>query len=799
MLRTAAVYSLPAFLIAISWLRLEDPQAVGFDAWSVLALALAPALAPTLVLRLALTVPASLTALWVAFDTPAPDDKPGFFVPVAERFADGMNSFFNVALPFSGIERMKMHGVVVLAIFGFCLVLAHAIAARRPLVAVLAVVAGAGWPATLYPSRDVLYGALILAGALWVLAGLRTTRPIPALLAGAALILVAAAASTSAAVAKNGVISWEGWDPSRGFGGAISVNYVWDAQYGGIQFSKKERTVLRITGPKRGLYWRATTLDQFDSDRWLDNPIPLSTGLATGRLPNDPLLPTRSLDRSTWVKQEVKVEALRDQHIIGAAQPVALDGPELGGVFHLSGGVVRVYGGLKRGQTYTVYSYAPRPEPADLARIGAKYPAGLERFFDIGRTRVEPFGVAGRDAHVEALFDDERYVALWPYQDLWNQAKRLRAGARTPTARWSRSRHGCGDRRLHLRRVTAATGGLPPLAHFVSEGKRGYCQHFAGAMALMLRFLGIPARVAGGFTSGKHEGDSWAVTDHNAHAWVEAWFPGYGWLAFDPTPGRGSLTGNYSVSSTGFNAGDAAFAFGGPAGSKAKGGASELERLLQKERLAERQSAGRGQRGRRRSAVIWLLLLARPRRRRRDRRRQGHPPTASVSDARSATAGRRGAARACRLPRRPGSRRSAERDTRRATAAGARGARCRRSAVRRRARRGTLRAARDQRGSGGAGTHGAACSAASDPARTRPHRTSPRSRRAPLSARVNPQVVVIAAGLGTRLRPLTERYAKPVLPIEGSPSSPCCCASSPKPVSTQSPWSLATSATRSSA
>ena len=97
------------------------------------ARALAPVLAPTLVLRLALTVPASLTALWVAFDTPAPDDKPGFFVPVAERFADGLNGYFNVAVPFSGIERMKMHGVVVLAIFGFCLVLGHAIAARRPL------------------------------------------------------------------------------------------------------------------------------------------------------------------------------------------------------------------------------------------------------------------------------------------------------------------------------------------------------------------------------------------------------------------------------------------------------------------------------------------------------------------------------------------------------------------------------------------------------------------------------------------------------------------------------------------
>ena len=212
------------------------------------------------------------------------------------------------------------------------------------------------------------FGAVILAGALWVLAGLRSTRPVTALLAGAALVLVAAAASTSAAVAKDGVLAWERWDPSGSLGRPISVSYVWDAQYGGIEFSKKETTVLRITGPKRGLYWRATTLDQFDSDRWLDNPIPLSTGLANGRLPNDPLLPTRSLDPSTWVKQDVEIGALRDQHIIGAAQPVALEAPQLGGVFHLSGGIVRVYGGLERGQRYTVYSYAPRPEPADLAQ-----------------------------------------------------------------------------------------------------------------------------------------------------------------------------------------------------------------------------------------------------------------------------------------------------------------------------------------------------------------------------------------------------------------------------------------------
>ena len=456
MVRTAAVYSLPAILIAISWLRLEDPQAVGLDGWSVLALALAPALAPTLVLRLALSVPAALTALWIAFDTPAPDDKPGFFVPVAERFADGMNGFFNVAVPFSGIERMKMHGVIILAIFGFCLVLAHAVAARRPLVAVLAVVAGAGWAATLYPSRSILYGAVILAGALWALAGLRSTQPVTAVLAGAALVLVAAVASTSAAVAKDGVLAWERWDPSSSFGGVVSVSYVWDAQYGGIEFSKKERTVLRITGPKRGLYWRATTLDQFDSDRWLDNPIPLSTGLATGRLPNDPLLPTRSLDENTWIKQEVEVGALQDQHVIGAAQPVALDAPDLGGVFHLSGGIVRVYGGLKRGQKYTIYSYAPRPEPADLARVGADVSAWartvLRHRQDAGRAvrRGRSRRARGGALRRRAL---RRAVAV---PGALEPGQAPACGCEDAVRSRGRDRDVAAEhRRLHLRRVTA--------------------------------------------------------------------------------------------------------------------------------------------------------------------------------------------------------------------------------------------------------------------------------------------------------------------------------------------------------
>ncbi len=102
--------------------------------------------------------------------------------------------------------------------------------------------------------------------------------------------------------------------------------------------------------------------------------------------------------------------------------------------------------------------------------------------------------------------------------------------------------------------------GPAPLVGFVAETRAGYCQYFAGAMALMLRYLGVPARVAVGFSSGSYDAKTgvWTVTDHDAHAWVEVWFRGYGWLPFDPTPstGRpelGELSAPYSSASRGFD------------------------------------------------------------------------------------------------------------------------------------------------------------------------------------------------------------------------------------------------------
>ncbi|MCX6463968.1 MAG: transglutaminaseTgpA domain-containing protein, partial [Pseudonocardiales bacterium] len=84
--------------------------------------------------------------------------------------------------------------------------------------------------------------------------------------------------------------------------------------------------------------------------------------------------------------------------------------------------------------------------------------------------------------------------------------------------------------------ATAPPAGDDALVEFLTVGRVGYCEQFASAMAVMLRTVGVPARVAVGFTAGTVDGDARTISTSDAHAWVEAWFPGLGWTTFDPTP-----------------------------------------------------------------------------------------------------------------------------------------------------------------------------------------------------------------------------------------------------------------------
>ena len=77
-----------------------------------------------------------------------------------------------------------------------------------------------------------------------------------------------------------------------------------------------------------------------------------------------------------------------------------------------------------------------------------------------------------------------------------------------------------------------------PIANFLFERKQGHCEYFASSMAVMLRTIGIPSRVVTGFRSDEFNDltGNYVVRAKDAHAWVEAYFPGYGWQTFDPTP-----------------------------------------------------------------------------------------------------------------------------------------------------------------------------------------------------------------------------------------------------------------------
>jgi transglutaminase-like putative cysteine protease len=564
-LRTVLLYAVPALLVATGWLRLEEGRGAGDTAFLVVLLAVVPALVRPRWGRALAAALVSLLAIRAALGLPASDARPfddrhDYVGPLLGTVKDGVLRFWDVSLPFSPAQEPDMHGVVLLAIFAFCLAVGLGLAARRPLAAALALVAGAAWPATLVAGPGgFARGVLILGAALSILAWGRREAPYslrPAIVAGAVLALATIGATSSPAVAKGAFLSWKGWDPYDEPDRQVGVRYVWDAHYSGIKFPEKVTTVLTVKSVPRALYWRATTLDLFENDRWVEELRPIGSSSRPLELPHDPLVPQVAFNRRRWIRADVKVEALRDKHLAGPSMPVAYDPRDAGTVHYDAGGVATLEDGLRRGLRYTVWAYAPRPTPVQLAR--SRPPRSLRntvhsRYLELTPgVSVLPFGAEDRDEQLRNILENPLYGPdVQPYEPLFQTARELAAQADTPygavftVEAWFRSQGG-----FEYDEQPGLSLSEPPLVSFLRT-RAGYCQHFAGAMTLMLRSLGIPARVAVGFTSGAYDARKleWKVTDHDAHAWVEVWFDGYGWIPFDPTPGRGRLSGPYSSAS----------------------------------------------------------------------------------------------------------------------------------------------------------------------------------------------------------------------------------------------------------
>jgi len=538
-LRTVLLSGIAAFVIAADWLRFEEPRSGGGRPFALAVLAILPMLLRPWWARVGGAAVSAFFAVCIAFSV-----APLHVGRAGARFERGFLDFYDFRLPIDPSLNVRMHEVILIAIFAFVLAVAAAIAAQRALLAVVAFLVGAGWPATLLAGgNEIGRGVVILAVALAILAGM-TERPSRlALGAAGAVMLGAFALSSSAAVAKDAFLDWQHWDFYTRPQKPVSVRYVWDAHYNGVHFPEKATTVLSIRAPKTPQYWRATVLDRFDGTRWLEH-LRGDTERA--------LLPRGVENQGSWIQQDVTVRALDDDHLVGASIPVAWNVSEPAVI--RGQGVIKVLDGLHRDQRYQIASYAPRPTPSQLVRVPATYPRLLTdpgRELELGDgANPPPFGAPGRSQRMFELLSGR----LQPYAELYERARAVAGETRSPYAvavaleRWFRVTGG-----FTYTEQPGTVPGLPPLVGFVVQTRSGYCQHFAGAMALMLRLLGIPARVAAGFVPGHYHDGTWTVTDHDAHTWVEVWFPDYGWLAFDPTPGRGRLSGSYSSTSISFD------------------------------------------------------------------------------------------------------------------------------------------------------------------------------------------------------------------------------------------------------
>jgi transglutaminase-like putative cysteine protease len=545
--RMVAVTAPGLGVVALAWLRLESPVTPLWRPLALVALALGAAVLPRRSLRLLGAVVATLAGARIALGAGL---VPGLGVShgassLGTSFDNGFADFYSTHLPFDPRVHVAMAGLVLAAIFVFSLVIALLAAERKPVAAAVAVLLGAGWPATLLgPSHGLAMGAAILGAALIVLAGLGSRR-LPALaLPAVAVVAAGALAVGSATAARHGLVHWQTWNLAHVGTGPVGVGFVWDAQYGGLKWPAHPTVVLQVQSQQPPAYLRAAVLDDFIGDRW-------SLGLPR---PADSLEPPAAFLSRNQMRESVTVDSLADNRLAGGSIPVRfavgapLTEPERGFAY--------LDQNLPRGFQYTVWSYSARPTAAELRRSKPDYPATLTEsgdLLDVGRgVSMPPFGSQDRAGTEQALLtvnpDLDRYVPLARLAD------EVAGRARTPydaVARLENWFVSSGD----FRYSNNPTVIQPALVGFVTLTRAGYCQYFAGAMALMLRYLGIPARVAVGFAGGSYSkrGHAWLVTDRDAHAWVEAWFKGYGWLPFDPTPGRGRLSGSYSSTSIDFN------------------------------------------------------------------------------------------------------------------------------------------------------------------------------------------------------------------------------------------------------
>ncbi|MFC7340676.1 transglutaminaseTgpA domain-containing protein [Saccharopolyspora griseoalba] len=263
--------------------------------------------------------------------------------------------------------------------------------------------------------------------------------------------------------------------------------------------------LFRVRGLEQDTYLRALTLREFDPNRgWridgltqgvdADRPLPLPQGTTIARG-----------ERETIHIQPI---GYRDPWLPVFGTPLQVSGMGRQWRYDPASGIVFTQHN-QESRAYTQRVVLPDPSPEELRN--ARGPMPIDRAY---------LDIAGVPPEVADL------------------ARQLTAGESNPFDKAvAINRHFTDPSNgFQYTLQTAPNTGRDALVDFLFHGKRGFCEQYASAMAVLLRSAGIPSRVAVGFTGGYQDGGERVITTDDAHAWVEAFFPGWGWQRFDPTP-----------------------------------------------------------------------------------------------------------------------------------------------------------------------------------------------------------------------------------------------------------------------
>jgi protein-glutamine gamma-glutamyltransferase len=361
--------------------------------------------------------------------------------------------------------------------------------------------------------------AVLLAGLLWLAGRRGAVRPAVTLGLAAALVSVAIAQAVGPRT------SW--FTPASLFGAAppFRTLQTQSLTYGPLQGRRSGAIMLQVTAAEPAL-WRMQVLGSFLQDTW------------SVQARDAPELPQPA---ARVVAATVRVRGLRNDLVVapGRIDAVHADGK----VRQDRGEAWQVTPAPRQGDAYQVQARLVRATAQQLQRAPPPTHPGLPAYMNLyvpdvpapansWRSVAVPLFGRSPDPAVTALLERT------PYGPVAALARQLAAGATTQWEVVARvHRYLLDGGRFRYATNLPPQAGPFPLVDFLLRDHVGYCQHFAGAAALLLRLAGVPTRVVIGFATGVRQRDGrFTVRDTDAHVWIEVYFQGYGWVAFNPTP-----------------------------------------------------------------------------------------------------------------------------------------------------------------------------------------------------------------------------------------------------------------------